>query len=133
MNYLGYTLTKAGFKPQLDKVKAILELQPRRTVKQVRKFLRFINFNKDFINNRSHILQPIVNLTKKNVPFKWTNIQDKAFYDIKQALAKDTLLNYPNPNIPFDVCADASDHAIALTIVQQSKSVSFYSQTMSPS
>lgn len=65
VEYLGYTLTKAGFKPQLNKVSAILQLQPPRTVKQVRKLLGCVNFYKDFIKHRSTILQPIVNLTKK--------------------------------------------------------------------
>jgi len=133
VDYLGYTLTRAGFKPQVGKVAAILQLQPPRTVKQVRKFLGFINFYKDFIKNRSTILQPIVNLTKKNAPFKWTALHDRAFHDIKQALAKDTLIHYPNPNLPFDVYADASDTAVALAIFQNSKPVSFFSQTLSPS
>lgn len=133
VDYLGYTLTRAGFKPQVNKVAAILQLQAPRTVKQVRKFLGFINFYKDFIEQRSTILQPIVNLTKKNTVFKWTSVHEKAFYDIKQALAKDTLLNYPNPNVPFDIYADASDTAIAVAIFQNSKPVSFFSQTLSQS
>ena len=133
VDYLGYTLTRAGFKPQVNKVAAILQLQPPRTVKQVRKFLGFINFYKDFIKNRSTILQPIVNLTKKQTPFKWTQVQDQAFHNIKQALAKDTLLIYPDPNLPFDVYTDASDTAIALAIFQKSKPVSFFSQTLSQS
>ena len=102
-------------------------------MKQVRKFLGFINFYKDFIQNRSTILQPIVNLTKKQTPFKWTQVHDQAFHKIKQALAKDTLLIYPDPNLPFDVYADASDTAIALAIFQKSKPVSFFSQTLSQS
>ena len=90
VDYLGYTLTRAGFKPQVNKVQAILKLQPPRTVKQVRKLLGFINFYKDFIKDRSTILQPIVSLTKKSTAFQWISLHDKAFHDIKQALAKDT-------------------------------------------
>jgi len=67
---LGYHLTPTGFKPQTDKVQAILKLQAPSTVKQVRRLLGFLNFYKDFIKNRSELLHPIVKLTRKKEPFR---------------------------------------------------------------
>ena len=133
VEYLGYLISTAGYKPQIDKVQAILRLQPPTNVKQTRKFLGFVNFYKDFIAHRSHLLQPIIHLTKKHVPFQWGSAQTQAFIAIKEALAKQILLKYPDPNNRFDIFTDASDYAIAMTIEQEGAPVAFYSQTLTSS
>ena len=38
LNYLGYLITADGIKPQVEKVKAILDLKPPTTQKGVREF-----------------------------------------------------------------------------------------------
>ena len=49
---------------------------------------------------------------------------------MKQELAKQILLVYPNPNLPFEIYADASDNGIGLAIFQNKKPISFFSHTL---
>jgi hypothetical protein len=42
--YLGYTLTSKGIKPQKQKIMSILALAEPKNKRQLRSFLRFVNF-----------------------------------------------------------------------------------------
>ena len=56
----------------------------------------------------SHILAPLTNITSSKVEFKWTKIKQDYFKEIKQVVARDTLLAYPDFNEEFNNFTDAS-------------------------
>lgn len=56
---LGHLIHKDGFNPLLDKVDAILKMEPPKTVKSLRGFLGTVNFYRKFINNVAEILSPL--------------------------------------------------------------------------
>ena len=64
----------------------------------------------------SHLLQPLTVITAPKVDFKWTNVEQKAFDEIKRAIDQDTLLAYPDFNKRFDIHTDASDHQLGAVI-----------------
>jgi hypothetical protein len=47
IEYLGYILTRGGIKPQQKKVQAILALNPPNNVKELRHFLRMVQYYRD--------------------------------------------------------------------------------------
>jgi hypothetical protein len=47
IEYLGYILTREGIKPQPKKVQAILALNPPNNVKELRHFLRMVQYYRD--------------------------------------------------------------------------------------
>ncbi len=47
IEYLGYILTREGIKPQPKKVQAILMLNPPNNVKELRHFLRMVQYYQD--------------------------------------------------------------------------------------
>ncbi len=47
IEYLGYILTKDGIKPQSNKMKVILAIQPTKGVKQLRHFLGMLQYYLD--------------------------------------------------------------------------------------
>jgi hypothetical protein len=51
--------------------------------------------------------------------FEWTNLYQQAFEKMKALLVTDTLLCYPDHNIPFQIEADASDCQLGLVIKQK--------------
>jgi transposase InsO family protein len=89
-----------------------------------------INFNKEMYPGRSHLLSPLTRLTSKSVPFKWTDIEQKAFEEAKKRLCKDTQLTYPDFNKPFDVHTDASDKQLGAVISQDGKPIAHFSRTL---
>ena len=57
----------------------------------------------------SHLLRPLTSLPSHKVKFKWTDLEHKAFDDIKKSVSQDTLLVYTKFNKRFDIHMDASD------------------------
>ena len=64
VEYLGHIITTDGIKPQAKKINAILKLQAPSTPKQLRSFIGMVNYYRDFIRQRSHILTPLTAQTK---------------------------------------------------------------------
>ena len=91
-----------------------------------------VNYYRDMWPRRSEVLAPLTELCSKTTKFKWTDRQQKAFEDIKQIVAKETLLAYPNFNEPFVIHTDASDQQLGAVISQNEKPIAFYSRKLSP-
>ena len=62
IEYLGYTLTRDGIKPQPEKVSAILALQEPISVKVLCRFLGMVQYYHDIWEKRSHIIAPLTDL-----------------------------------------------------------------------
>ena len=83
VNCLGHTVTTKGIKPQLQKISTILNLQAPTNVKQLRSFTGLVNYYRDFIPQRSHVLAPLTSLTSPKIPFHWSTSCQAAFKKIR--------------------------------------------------
>lgn len=63
-------------------------------------------------------------------PFKWTDVEQTAFDEIKNHITAESLLTYPNFNKPFDVYTDASDRQLGAVILQDGKPLAHFSRTL---
>jgi len=117
VDYLGHAITSSGIKPQLRKISTNLNLEEPTNIKQLRSFIGPINYYRDFIPQRSHVL------TSPKLPFIWSTTCRVAFKKLKMSLATSTLLAYPNPRLPFIIEPDASDYKLG-SIVSQHPSLS---------
>ena len=79
----------------------------------------------------SHLLQPLTVLTSNKVKFKWTDVEQKAFDEIKRAVAQDTLLVHPDLNRNFDIHTYAIYYQLGAVIIQKAKPIAFYSHKLS--
>jgi hypothetical protein len=116
IEYLGCILTREGIKPQPKKVQAILTLNPPNNVKEIRHFLGMVQYYRDMWARRSEMLAPLtdllgeceetkttrINKTKKK-PWRWDPIHQQAFDNVKAAIAKETILAYPDFLKPFEI------------------------------
>ena len=91
-----------------------------------------VNYYRDVWPMRVHTLAPLSKLTSNKVPFKWTEEQQTAFDDMKNMIARETLLAYPNFNLPFHIHTDASDVQLGTCISQEGKPIAFYSRKLNP-
>ena len=128
--YLGYILTPDGVKPVQKKIQAMLDIAPPKTVKQLRSFLGVVNYYRDMWIRRSHLLAPLNELNKKGVKWRWGQVEQRAFDNIKRVMSKETLLHYPDFNKPFEIHTDASKYQIGAVITQDNKPVAFYSRKL---
>lgn len=102
------------------KLKAILDWQSPKTVKQVQAFLGFGNFYKHFIQDYSQVVRPLTDLTKKEVKFEWTPDCEAAFQELKTRFTSNPILQIPDPLKPFQVECDTSKVATGAVLRQQS-------------
>ena len=64
-------------------------MMPLTNTKQTRSFTGLVKYYKDMWPRRSHLLQPLTALTPYKVRFKWTDMEQKVFDDIKRDVAYD--------------------------------------------
>jgi hypothetical protein len=123
-----------GPKPWRKKIEPILALAPPNSLKQLRSFIGFINFYKDYWKRGAHTMSPLTALTglksNKNFHNQWQNAQFKAFNAVKAMIARNVLLTYPNPNDPFDIETDALDYQLEAVIKQHGQPVAFFSRKL---
>ncbi len=62
IEHLGCILTRDGIKPQTKKVQAILALNPPNNVKELRHFLRIVQYYRDIWARCSEMLVPLTDL-----------------------------------------------------------------------
>ena len=138
VKYLGYIVdSEKGICVDPEKVEAIKAWEPPSTVKGVRGFVGFANYYREFIPKFSEIAQPLTNLTKKDVQFRWGEAEQSAFKRMKQLLISAPVLTPFDPERETRVQPDSSGYCIGgelsqLTDDGQWKPVAFYSKKCLP-
>jgi hypothetical protein len=89
-----------------------------------------LNHYKAMIPCRSHLLTPLTALTKKNVKFEWTEEHQQAFDSLKNSLAREVVLAYPDFLVPFEIYTNTSKYQIGSIITQKDKPLAFYSRKL---
>ena len=80
--------------------------------------------------HHSETLAPMTWLTSKDVLFKWTDKEQKAFDVMKKIISRDVHLAYPDFNKPFHVRTNASNIQLGACISQEGKHIAFYSKKL---
>ena len=75
----------------------------------------------------SHKLASLTRLTSIKRKFKWRDVKQYAFEEIKRILARYTLLNYPDFNETFKIHTDDSAFQLGAVISQKDTPIVFYS------
>ncbi|CAA7053987.1 unnamed protein product [Microthlaspi erraticum] len=94
-------------------------LQPPKTVKDIRSFLGHAGFYRRFIKDFSQIARPLTRLLCKDINFEFTEECHKAFTKIKEALVSAPVVQPPNWELPFEIMCDASDYAVGAVLGQR--------------
>ena len=92
VEFLGHVVTSKRIKVAHDKIYAMKPWPKLETVRVIQAFLGLPNFYRRFIKGFAGIARPLMNLTRKDVPFQWGHDQDAAFEALKHALTKAPIL-----------------------------------------
>lgn len=139
INYLGYEISADGIRPNENKILAVKEFPIPRNVHEVRQFLGLASYFRKFIKGFGEIARPLTNLLRKNIIFKWTEVELKAFSSLKDHLIARPILALYNPNLDTELHTDASALGVGGILMQwqnQSprvlKPVAYFSRQTAP-
>ncbi len=125
-------------------MQSILALNPPNMVKELRHFLGMVQYYRDMWARCSKMLAILTDLvgecgetktTKMNKtrkkPWWWDPIHQQAFDNIKAAIAKETVLAYPDFSKPFEIYTDASSMQLGAVITQDNRPIAFFRRKLS--
>jgi hypothetical protein len=118
VEFLGHHVGGNGIRMMESKVKAVQEWPTPTKSTHVRSFLGTAGYYRKFIRDFSKIAAPLTDLTKDNVTFLWTSLQEEAFRKLKSMMAEAPILILPDPNLPFVINTDASGYAVGAVLQQ---------------
>ena len=95
---MGHVITTEGVHADQSKVEAILTMSAATDVHGVKQFCGMIQYLSKFLPNIASDLQPIRELTRKNMHWNWSAECEEAFIKVKKKVKEAPLLNYFNPD-----------------------------------
>ena len=93
---LGHLVSSRGIKVDLTKIKAILDMPPTKTEKEVQGFLGKLQYISRFISCLTSKYEPIFKLLKKGEPKEWNDDCQKTFETIQEYLTNPPVLKQLN-------------------------------------
>ena len=94
---LGLFVSHRGIEANLDKIKAIDQIQAPRTVKDVRRLTGCVAALSKFISKSAERALPLFKILKKAGPMKWTLKAYVALQELKAYLSSVPIWLCPNP------------------------------------
>ena len=95
---------------------------PRPTdVEGVHRIHGFVNYLVKFIPKLSDVTEPIRQLTRKDVPWNWSELQENAFQEMKSLVKKAPVLAYFDNEKTVHIQCDASERGLGAALLQNGK------------
>ena len=110
IQYLGHLILEEGIKPLPEKLESIKEMPPPTTPKEVKQFLGLIGYYRKFVPRFADVARPLTNLTRLDQLFEWSDKCLTSFEFLKEALIKEPILRFPDPNKPYTLYTDDIDN-----------------------
>jgi hypothetical protein len=118
--YLGHQVG-SGFKGiDGEKLSLLSDIPTPSSKKEVRSFLGFVGYYRDFIQNFSIIAAPLSDLLRKEMPnlIQWNTNTQTAFDQLKSCLSKHPVLAAPDFDKQFYISVDASLTGMGASLMQ---------------
>jgi hypothetical protein len=119
--FLGFMVHERGIKIGQKSMKAIDEVVPPTNKIELQSLLGKINFIRRFILNLSERVLPFSPLLKlkNDQEFKWGDVQQKAFDEIKEYMRCPPMLVPPQQRKPFKLYVSADSQTIGSAVMQE--------------
>lgn len=138
VEYLGHQIDETGVHTSPQNVKAVVEAPSPRNLRELRSFLRLLNYYACFLHNLASTLHPLHQLLQAGQPWCWSEACDRAFRTAKQKLIEAPVLAHYNPDYPIVLAGDASAYGVGAVISHKmldgfERPVAYASRTLSKS
>ena len=115
--FLGFMVSQRGIEVNPEKIRAIMELEPPRTVKEVQSLNGKIAALNRFISRATDICLPFFCTLRRS--FEWTDECQAAFDNLKAYLSSPPLLNPSKPREELYLYLVVSQAAVSATLVRE--------------
>ena len=115
--FLGFMVSQRGIEVNLEKVRAIMELEPPRTVKEVQSLNGKIAALNRFISKATDKCLPFFHTLRKS--FEWTDECQKAFENLKKYLSSPPLLSQSKPGEELYLYLVVSQATVSVALVRK--------------
>merc|ERR1711894_523373 len=139
IEWLGYFIDRNGYKPLHSKVQDILALTTPKSLTKLISFIGSINHLQKFIKGANDLVADFKDsLSHSNkLKFYWSDLQTKAFNELKNKVAEITQNYHYNPKRQTRLKCDASKNGLGACLEQQLSSgdwvpISFASRQLNP-
>ena len=124
---LKYLLITGGLKPQPAKIEAMHRIMHPKNSKQLKVVIWYSEFLSKYVSKTfSFLALPNKLASKKGKDWYWGEAEQKDFELAKEMLTKHTTMAFPDFERPFNLYTDASNPQLGATLVQDGKSLGFY-------
>ena len=135
VEYNGFTKSKNGIQPTVQKVEAIHGAEPPTNIGELRSFIGLVNYLRTFVQNFADIIAPLYKLIKKDSTWKWGQTENEAFNKLKNTITTDGVLKRYDPEGDLVLQTDASGVGVGATILQTNEKgflqpIAFTSRTL---
>jgi hypothetical protein len=114
---MGFIVSCQGIRVDPLKVKAILNLPPPSSLRQLQSLQGKENFIRHFIQNYAELTLGFTRMLKKGSKFVWDTTANKSFESLKLSLTRTPLLFPPDYSRDYFLYLAASDYTIAMVLV----------------
>ena len=137
VEYLGHRIDKEGLHTIPNKIEAIQKAPKPGNKKQLRSFLRLVQYYSRFIPNLATLLSPLNRLLRHDIKWEWSAECEEAFQQAKQKLVSTPVLAHFDLNLPVRLAADASAYGIGAVISHEfpdgsEHPIAYASRTLTP-
>ncbi|CAH9143682.1 unnamed protein product [Cuscuta epithymum] len=117
--FLGYLVSRRGIEPNPEKIKAILEMEPPRNVKEVQRLTGRLAALNRFLSKLAEKATPFFHIMKKSKGFVWTEECQKSFEGLKNYLLSPPVLSKPEAGETLYLYLGVSPSAISSVLVRE--------------
>ena len=114
--FLGFMVSQRGIEANLDKIQAILDMEPPKNIKEVQSLTGWIAALNKFVSKVTDSL-PFFKILRK--AFEWTDQCQKAFQDLKVYLTTTLLLSPSIPSKELYLYLAVSPHVVSSALIRE--------------
>lgn len=115
--FLGFMVSYRGIEANLDKIQAILNMEPPRNIKEVQSLIGRVAALNRFVSKATDACLPFFTLLKK--AFEWTDECQKVFQDLKTYLTTAPLLSLSVLGEELYLYLAVTPHAVSSALVRE--------------
>ena len=119
VNFMGHTMSDMGLQVTDDKIKAMAAAPEPRNAAELRSFFGSALFSSKFIPDFATITQPLWELTRSQVRWRWTRKEQEAFTEVKRRLTAAPVLAYYRVGADTRLVTDTSPVGLGAVLQQR--------------